>query len=187
MPIYHRYSGSRPSFHEIRSLHDDERYVMDAYQLHASTCHHCADSRRPNSLCEQGIFLAQNVGKYLYKNNGRFFAVIGHDYDETKHVNISQRLYAVRDLLAAIECGFQPGASSTRRPRHVIEIIERQPRHFEASPRVIQYPSFGGTKYVYLQKKLRKERFRPAVKVVEIGVKCTARRPAVHVAIEVLH
>ena len=186
MPLYRSHSGSHSSFHEIRSLHDDERYIIDAYQLHANTCHHCSDCRRSNMLCEQGILLAQNVGKYLYKKNGRFFAVSGHDYDWTNQVNISRGLYAVRNLLAAIEGGFQPGASSTRSRRHSIEIIERQPRHPEASHQAIQYPALWGTN-IYPKRKLRKERHRPAVKVVEIEVGCTARRSAVQVAIKVLH
>lgn len=173
MPIYRRYTGSHLPFHETRSLHDDERYVMDTYQLHASTCLHCADSRRPTSLCEQGNILAQNVGKYLYKNNGRFFAVTGHEYDTTNQVKISQHLYAVRDLLAAIECGLQPGASSTGRPRHVIEIIERQPRHFEASPRAIQYPSFGEQNTWISKRNCAKKDFVPLSRSwrLELGVR----------------
>jgi hypothetical protein len=83
MPIFRIHSGFHPSLHEIRSPHGDERYVMDAYQPHSHVCHQCAVYRCLDLLCEQGIRLARNVSQYLYKKNGRFFAVIGHDYDKT--------------------------------------------------------------------------------------------------------
>jgi hypothetical protein len=126
MPIHYHRSGSHD---EKRSLHDDERYVMDVYQSHAHVCQRCGDSRFLDSLCEQGTLLARNVRRYLYKESGKSFATVGHEYVRTNRVDIPQDAYSLRNLLAAMERGSQPCHSFTS-PQYPIEIVERRPRQW---------------------------------------------------------
>jgi hypothetical protein len=148
MPTLTRVPIPSNSVHNVRILHGDEHYVVETYQLHAHLCYQCVHPFRLHGLCEQGIFLARDVVKYLYKRNGRFFAVNNHDYDETDEVDIPRSAYAVRNLLAAVEIGLflrPPHTTSNCALRPLsgnpIDIIERRPNSV-SSHRAVQYFPF---------------------------------------------
>lgn len=193
MPTFTRFPGPSKFIYDVRILHGDEYYVVESYQLHAHHCHQCVYPFRPYGLCEQGIFLAHDVVKYLYKWNGRFFAVNNHDHDKTNEVDIPRSAYAVRDLLAAVDIGLSlhpPHATSicTLRPlpQNPIEIIERRPHNSASSHRGVHCSPFCWTKPIYLQRKSQTKGCDSLSLGLKVKTKCTPRKSAGRVEIRIL-
>lgn len=190
MPTITRLTGTSDGIHGMRILHGDEHYVVETYQLHVDHCHECVCPLRPYGLCEQGILLAHDIFKYLYKWDGRYFAVNSHCYDKTNEVELPRRAFAVRNLLAAVDSGMPllpPHATShdtpRRRPRYTIDIIERRPCSSIPSHRIVNYYPLWLTEPSYLQCKLQMKGSSPILSNLMARPSCTSRKSAVWIEI----
>lgn len=193
MPTLTRVPSPSNSVHNVRILHGDEHYVVETYQFHAHLCYQCVHPFRRRGLCEQGIFLAHDVVKHLYKRNERFFAVNNHDYDKTDEVDIPRSAYQVRNLLAAVEIGLflrPPHTTSNFALRPLsgnpIDIIERRPRNSVSSHRGVQYFPFCWTNPTFLQRRSQMKNSESISLPSKLKGKCTPQNLVVRVDIRIL-
>ncbi|MCJ1467087.1 hypothetical protein MMC07_005709 [Pseudocyphellaria aurata] len=94
-----------------RPAHDDETYVMDEFNFHASHCSSCADPyqvhKRGGHLCPQGHGLALDVAQYLYNKGGQAYSVVDREGHQRVKVEIPPGCDAVRGLLKAMGRGLR--------------------------------------------------------------------------------
>lgn len=162
----------------VRELQDDEKLVVSDFERHASHCATCANATQTHkdgrTLCTKGTAYARALSNYLYANNGKHYSTVDYESGKSTRVNLPHDLYAVRNLLVALEQGLrirqkplvvqpvqpvQPASydrtypiparrASDLRPRSMspdtYQIIERAPR-LSRSPTSIMYRSPGGS------------------------------------------
>lgn len=137
----------------VREPHDDELYVMDAFERHARHCETCADPLQTldkgRSLCARGQQYAIDVAGYLYSKNSRAHSVIAREQGQLMLVKIPRNCIAVRCLLLAVERGLRlpqknqrlapvishdrlyvvtSRPSTSLEPEQYHQVIEREPR-----------------------------------------------------------
>lgn len=152
----------------VREPHDDETYVMTAFERHANHCAQCADPLRTHqegrTLCDRGHGYAVDVADYIYSKNGKAYSAIAREHNQSTLIKVPRAFMAVRRLLLAVEEGLRlhrkqenqnrmapiisydstypiaPRRSSTQQPIQYHQIIESQPRTPKRR-RVTIYPS----------------------------------------------
>lgn len=148
-------SGNYLSF--VREPHDDEKYVMAAYERHSSRCTKCSipfELSGRASLCARGYQYARDVANYLFAQEGKNFSVVARERGKSVQVKIPRNAVAVHSLLAAIEAGLhlyirkaipfdryhtpQPGTKHIQLPNQSPKV--RRYKIIERKPRTLQHP-----------------------------------------------
>lgn len=189
MPASHQSNSSRRC-PDARSLHADEAYVLDAYQLHAQCCSRCADPLDSTNLCPQGTLLAECVVKYLFRREGQFYARRNHPGDKTDKVRLTPNAYSVRWLLAAVEQGrhlntTEEEESGTATPDHPsIRIIEPKPRQSTSTYYIRLRPFCSRKNHFYVQRPSHSEPSSAGQSALMVGITCKSRRSTVAVELK---
>ena len=185
MPSSHRsFSRRRP---DLRSLHADEAYVLDAYQNHANYCSWCADPLESAKLCSMGIQLAEKVVKYLCQREGQFYARRSHPGDKTDKIRLPTLAYSVKRLLAAVEQGYhlnttgEKGHGTATQDDSSIHIMEPRPCQSTSTYHFQIRPFCSRKKYFYVLRPLYPQPSCVSPSCLRVGVRCKSRKSTVEV------
>lgn len=123
----------------MREPHDDENYVMTAYERHSNHCTRCVSplkiQRLDQTLCYRGYKYARDVANYLFAQNGKHFSVVARENGRLSQVRIPPNAFAVRSLLATIEDGLHLYSRKAITGAHPYPINPRRPAIKEIQPR----------------------------------------------------
>ena len=185
MPSSNRsFSRRRP---DLRSLHADEAYVLDAYQDHANYCSWCAEPLESADLCSVGTQLAEKVVKYLSQRGGQFYARRSHPGDKTDKVRLPTLAYSVKRLLAAVEQGYHLKTTGEKDPGTAaqdyssIHIIEPRPRQSTPTYHFQIRPFCSRRNHLYVLRPIYPRFSCVSSLGLKVGVRCKSRKSTVEV------